>query len=200
VTLAVLGVLVISAGLYLVIGDMAGLVVGKTMFALGLLGQLGLLIWWGSRGEIGEGMQLAPVAGQRRLLVLANAGLERVDVPRLAGRTDEAMIVAPVAAASWLHAVADDVDVEFQTAQKRVDAVVDALRQAGVTAQGMADIARPATALIDGLREFPATEILVLPSREKGWANANALVEQMQAQFDLSVDEPGRPQTILATA
>jgi hypothetical protein len=200
VTLAVLVVIALSIGLYLVIGDLAGFVIGKTIFALGMLGLLVLLIRWGRRGETTEGVQLAPVAGNRRMLVLANAGLERLDVRHLAGRADEAMIVAPVAAASWLHALADDVDVELQTAQKRVDSVVDALRRAGVIAQGRADIAPPATALIDGLREFPATEILVLPCREKGWANADALVEQVRAEFGLSIIETGRSQTILAAA
>jgi hypothetical protein len=202
--LAVVGVIAISVGPYLVVGELAGLVIGKTFFALALLGLLGLLIRWGRRGEKAEAIQLAPVAGHRRLLVLANAGLEdparRADVCGLADRADEAMIVAPVVAASWLRALADDVDAELEAAQKRVDAVVAALRRAGVKAEGRADIASPTTALVDGLREFAPTEILVLPTQEKGWANANTLAQQVRTQVGLGVGDPELSQIRLTAA
>jgi hypothetical protein len=42
---------------------------------------------------------------------------------------------------------------------------------------------------IDGLREFAATEILVLPSEEKGWTKANTLAEQIRTELGLSIDE-----------
>ena len=204
VTLAFSGVIVISAGLYLVIGKWAGVFIGKLFFPLALLGLLGLLLRWGRQGETTEGIQVAPVATHRRVLVLANAGLEhpeaRADLFRLAARTEKAMIIAPVAAASWLHALADDVDAELQTAQGRVEAVVAALRLVGVNAGGRADIAPPATALIDGLREFAATEILVLPSGEKGWTKANTVAEQIRTQLGLSVNEPDPSQISLAAA
>jgi hypothetical protein len=204
VSLALVGVIALSVGPYLVVGELAGLVIGKTFFALALLGLLGLLIRWGRRGDKAEAIQLAPGAGHRRLLVLANAGLEdpaaRSDVCGLVDRADEAMIVAPVVAASWLHALADDVDAEFEAAQRRVDAVVAALRRAGVKAEGRADIASPTTALVDGLREFAPTEVLVLPSREKGWANADTLARQIRTQAGPGVGDPGRSQVPLTAA
>jgi hypothetical protein len=193
VTLAVSGVIATSVGLYLVVGDWAGLFIGKLFFPLALLGLLGLLLRWGHLGETTEGVRAATASAHRRVLVLANDGLEhsavRADVCRLAGRATEAMIVAPVAAASWLHALADDVDAELQTAQERVDAVVTTLRRAGVNAEGRAHLASPATALIDGLREFAATEILVLPSGDKRWTNANTLAQQIRTQLGLSVNQ-----------
>ena len=193
VTLAVSGVIVISVGLYLVVGKWAGLFIGKLFFPLALLGLLWLLLRWGRQGETTEGIEAARASAHRRMLVLANDGLEhpavRADVCRLAGRAEEAMIVAPVAAASRLRALADDVDAEIQTAQERVDAVVATLRRGGVNAEGRAAIAPPATALIDGLREFAATEILVLSSGEKGWTKANTLAQQIRTQLGLSVNE-----------
>ena len=69
-----------------------------------------------------------------------------------------------------------------------------------MNAGGRADIASPATALIDGLREFPATEILVLPSGEKGWTKASTLAEEIRTQLGLSVNELDSPQIPLAAA
>ncbi len=99
------------------------------------------------------------------------------------------MIIAPVAAATWLHALTDDVDSELQAAQVRVEGVVAALRLAGVDAGGRADVAAPDAALIDGLREFAATEILVLASGEKNWVKATSLAEQIRTLLDPRLDE-----------
>src|SRR5260221_1864274 len=107
VTLAFCGVIVISAGLYLVVGKWAGLFIGKLFFPLALLGLLGLLLRWGRQGETTEGIQVAPVAADRRVLVLANAGLEhpeaRPDLFRLAARADETTIISPRSSTSCLQ-------------------------------------------------------------------------------------------------
>ena len=194
VTLALSGIIAVSVALYLVIGKWAGLFVGKLFFPLALVGLLVLLVRWGRRNVTTDGIQAAPATAPRRLLVLANSGLEQpalvAEVSRRAGRgRAQAMIIAPVAATSWLHALADDVDTELQTAQKRVDAVVASLRSAGVNAAGRPDVARPASALIDGLRQFAATEVVIVPSADKGWKDANTLAQQIRSQLGLGVTE-----------
>ena len=134
VTLALSGIIAVSVALYLVIGKWAGLFVGKLFFPLALAGLLVLLVRWSRPDVTTDGIQAAPATALRRVLVLANSGLEQpalvaeVCGPAARGKA-QAMIIAPVAAASWLHALADDFDAELQTAQKRVDAVVASLRK-----------------------------------------------------------------------
>jgi hypothetical protein len=192
VTLVFCGVLAVSFGLYLVVDMWAGLFVGQLLFPLALLGPLGFLFRCGRQRETTAGIQVAPAGAHRRVLVLANGGLEhaeaRAELLQLAANAEGAMIIAPVAPASWLHALADDFDGEIQAAQRRVDAVVGAFRLAGVHTNGKADVALPAAALIDGLREFGATEILVFPSGGKGWTKANTLAKQIRSQLSPSVE------------
>lgn len=192
-TLTLCGILAISFGLYLVIDKLAGLFIGQLLFPLALLGPLGLMLRYGREGETTDGIHVAAVATRRRVLVLANARLEhpqgQADLFRTVARAEKAMIIAPVAAATWLHALTDDVDSELQAAQVRVEGVVAALRLAGVDAGGRADVAAPDAALIDGLREFAATEILVLASGEKNWVKATSLAEQIRTLLDPRLDE-----------
>jgi hypothetical protein len=103
-TLALVGIFVISVGLYLVIGKVAGLFVGKLLFPLALGGLLGLvLLLEGRRGETTEELPKAPSDGPRRVLVIANEGLQN---PALGAElcdhrkrvVSEALIVAPVVA------------------------------------------------------------------------------------------------------
>ena len=193
VTLAFSGAIAISFGLYLVLDKSVGLFMGQLLFPLALLTPVALLLHCGREPEPNDGIHIAAGSGRRRVLILANAGLEhpdgRDDLFRIAARAEKAMIIAPVAAATWLHALADDVDSELRTAQARVESVVAALRFAGVDAEGRADIAAPATALIDGLREFGASDILVLASEGKSWAKATSLATGMRIRLDPSVDE-----------
>ena len=205
VTLAISGVIAVSVSMYLVIGKWAGLFVGKLFFPLALIGLVGLMIRWGRSGLATDGISAVPVTAPRRVLVLANSGLDQpalvAEVCRSASRGPaQAMIIAPVAAASWLHALADDVDAELHAAQNRIDAVVASLRRAGVNASGRPDVARPASALIDGLREFAATEVVIVPSREKGWKDANTLAQQMKKQLGLGVTELDSTQVTLVAA
>jgi hypothetical protein len=138
----------------------------------------------------------APGEGPRhRVLVIANRGLEDpalcAEVCRRSDRTaTEAMILAPVVASSPLRELADDVDRELDLARRRLDAAIRSLRGEGVTASGRADIADPMESLLDGLREFPPNEILMLPDREADWHSAADLAEQVR-------DEVGPPVTAI---
>jgi hypothetical protein len=142
VTLAGVGIVAISLALYLVIGRVAGLFVGKLVFVLAFGGLLGLiLLLEGRQRENIETPSRAPAEGPRRVLVVANAGLEHAALCReicdpTGGSASEAMIIAPVTAPSRLHALADDIDTELTAAQSRVDTAVAMLASAGVPAAG----------------------------------------------------------------
>lgn len=131
---------------------------------------------------------------RHRVLVIANQGLED---PALCEEVchhggcagTEAMIFAPVVASSRLRDLANDVDRELELAGRRVDAALQALREAGVRAGGRADIAEPMESLLDGLREFPANEIVMVPGREGDWEAACALAERVRSEAGLPVTE-----------
>ena len=197
-TLAVVAIVVMSGALYLVVGKVAGLFVGKLLFILALGGLLGLILLRARRGESTEDMARAPAGGERRLLVIANEGLLN---PALCaevcdGRsngTTEAFLVVPVIASSRLHALADDVDTELLRAEQRLDTALETLRCAGVKAAGHPDIGQPMRCLVDGLREFPATEVVMLRGGESGWEDAERFAERVTAELELPVTEVAVP-------
>lgn len=139
-----------------------------------------------------------PPANGHRVLVVANRGLEDRDLCQAVCRRGErlpteAFVIAPVDAGSALGDLADDVDTEQAAAGRRVDAAVATLSEGGVRASGRADIADPVEALLDGLREFPPNEVVLAPGSERGWGEADALVERIEA-------EAGLPVTVLPPA
>ena len=197
VTLAAVAIAAISFGLFVVIGGAGGLFVGKLLFIFGLGGLVGLiLLLEGRRGETTEAVAAATPAsdGRDRVLVVANEGLESAALceevcARGNGGGVETMIVAPVVASSALRALADDVDGELHEAQDRVDVAIEVLRRAGVHATGHVDIGDPMRCLIDGLREFPATEVLMIEGGEHGWKRADRFAERVRTEMSLSVQE-----------
>ena len=206
VTLAALAIIVISVGLYLVTGRVAGLFVGKLLFILALGGLLGLILRIdGRQAETTEGLSRAADDEQRRVLVIANRGLGDPALCAAICNSDatgasEAMIVAPVVASSRLHALADDVDEELADAETRLDAALAGLGQAGVDAKGRVDIGAPMRCLIDGLREFPATEVLMLEGGERDWADAERFAERVRTEIGLPVTEIETSQAALVAA
>jgi hypothetical protein len=193
VTLAVFGIIAGSVALYLVIGKVAGLFVGKLLFIVATGGLLGLiLLLEGRHGETTVGVSRAPAGGPRRVLVVANEGLEQAPLCEAVRdpegeSTREAMIVAPVVAPSRLHALTDDVDAGLNLAQERLDTAVATLRRAGITAAGRAAIGAPITGLLDGLREFPATEVVMLRGGEHGWEDAEKLAGRLRTELGVHV-------------
>ena len=195
VTLAGVTVIAISVVLYLVIGRWGGLFVGKLLFVALLGGLLGLIaLLGGRRGDTTASVRPVPAAGERHVLVIANEGLESEALcERICsdahGRKGDALIVAPVVASSPLHALADDVDQELEAARLRIDDAMWKLRAAGMPAGGHADIGDPMTSLIDGLREFPATEVVMLHGGERGWSRADRFAERVRSELGLPVTE-----------
>ena len=73
-----------------------------------------------------------------------------------------------------------------------MDAALQTLSAAGVQASGRADVAEPMDALLDGLREFPSNEVVMLPGGEARWDSAGALAERVRAEVGLPVTEVSR--------
>ena len=138
-------------------------------------------------------MAVVPDEGPRhRVLVIANQGLEDEALcDEICRRTDrtatEAMIVAPVVAHSRLAELADDVDREIEVAEQRLEAALGKLRDAGVNVAGRADIAHPMESLMDGLREYPPNEVLLLPDRETDWGSTVEMGERVRKEIGLPV-------------
>jgi hypothetical protein len=196
VTLAAVAIAAISFGLFVVIGGAGGLFVGKLLFIFGLGGLVGLiLLLEGRRGETTEAFATATASDDgERVLVVANEGLESAALCKeVCARGNkggaETLIVAPVVASSALRALADDVDGELHRAQNRVDVAIEVLRRAGVHATGHVDIGDPMRCMIDGLREFPATQVLMIEGGEHGWKGADRFAERVRTEMSLPVQE-----------
>lgn len=137
-----------------------------------------------------------PEGSRHRVLVIANRGLENPalydEVSRRAQRAaaTELMIIAPVHASSRLRTLADDFDAESRQARERVERALRHLGDRGVHATGHVDEdAEPMSALLDGLREFPADEVMMLPGAESGWEEAETLAERVRQEVGVPVIE-----------
>lgn len=119
------------------------------------------------RGAPGHGWTTSPD------LVIANLGVEDSalceEVCQRAGNSKTGvMIVAPVEASSSLRVLTDDFDTESGFARARVEKALGTLRERGVRASGhVGEDADPWRALLDGLREFPADEVVMLPGGDR---------------------------------
>jgi hypothetical protein len=195
VTLAMLVIVLVCIGIFLLLGDFIGLFVAKLAFVLLIGGLLALLLrLGGKRRETMAGVTVAPQDGWHRVLVIANRGLEE---PALCAEVcsrgtrprTEAMIIAPVVASSWMHTVTDDVGPELGLAQGRVDVALKTLVSKGIKANGHAAFGQPMTSLLDGLREFPASEVVMLNGGENDWEDASVFAERVRAELGLRVTE-----------
>jgi hypothetical protein len=189
-TLYTFAVLAISLAIFRFGGPIAGLVVAVALWVPMLLFAI---------REIGQPPTPLDVNAEargprHRVLVIANQGLEDPALCREVCRREErtateVMIVAPVAASSRLHALSGDLDHELELAGERVDAALRMLSGAGVQASGRADASEPMNSLLDGLREFPPNEVVMLPGRETGWESAGALAQRVRTEVGLPVTE-----------
>jgi hypothetical protein len=194
-TLYTFGVLVVSLALFRYASPIAGVVI-----AVGLWVPM-FVFAIRERGYPEAPLRIRQADGSRhRVLVIANQGLEDPklceEICHQSGRSaTEAMIVAPVVASSRLRDLANDVDRELALAGRRVSSALQELHAAGVHADGRVDVAVPMESLLDGLREFAANEIVILPggdaqARHGGdWAAASALAERVHSEAGLAVTE-----------
>lgn len=187
-TLYTFAVLAVSLAVFRFAGPIAGIVVAVALWVPMVL----FAIQGRGRQPVSLGVAAAPAGPRHRVLVIANQGLADPslcgEVCRRAGRTEtEAMVLAPVVAGSRLGELADDVDRELERATARVEEAVRALREEGIEAHGRASVAGPMDSLLDGLREFPPNEIVMLPGGESGWEQADGLAERVRAETGLPV-------------
>jgi len=137
-------------------------------------------------------VEVPPKGPRHRVLVIANRGLEDDALcdevcRRRAHTATEAMIVAPVVASSRLAELSDDVDSEMEVAEGRLQGALRRLRDAGVKADGRADISPPLDSLMDGLREYPPNEVVMLPDREIDWEAATEMADRVRREVGLPV-------------
>jgi hypothetical protein len=189
-TLYTFGVLAVSLAVFRFGGPVAGIVVAvalwipMVLFAIREVGQPAAPLEFKSQSE----------GPRHRVLVVANQGLEDPALCREICRREqriptEVLIVAPVVASSRLRDLTDDVDRELDLARHRVEAALQTLRDAGVEGRGRADISEPIDSVLDGLREFPPNEVVIMPGRETRWEPAGALAERLRAEAGLPVTE-----------
>ena len=189
-TLYTFGVLAVSLAVFRFGGPVAGIVIAvalwipMVLFAIREVGEPPSPLEFKSQGQ----------GPRHRLLVVANQGLEDPALCREICRREEripteVMIVAPVVASSRLRDLTDDVDRELDLARHRVDAALQTLSDAGVEGRGRADISEPIDSVLDGLREFPPNEVVIMPGRETRWEPAGALAERLRAEAGLPVTE-----------
>jgi hypothetical protein len=128
--------------------------------------------------------------------VIGDERLVREIVRHAEGRTAEARIVAPARVKSPLALAAGDVDEDIEDARRRLAESVEALRRNGIEASGDVGEADPVLALEDGLRLFPADEVIVVAraGERRTWLEED-FIERVRREVDLPVTvaevEPG---------
>jgi hypothetical protein len=183
------GVLAVSLAVFRFGGPIAGIVVAIALW----IPMVVFAIRGAGQPPAPLGVSAAPSGGRHRVLVIANHGLEDpalcAEVCRRADRAEtEAMVLAPVFASSRLGGVSDDVgEGELKQAQQRVEAAVATLNRNGVEASGHVTVTEPMQSLLDGLREFPPNEVVLLPGRETGWQGTDTLAERVREEVGLPV-------------
>jgi len=189
-TLTLIGILLASLAVFKVAGNLGGM-----MFAvLCALVFGGLFFLSGGEGEeTMDGVEASPEDGAHRVLVIANLGLEEpalcAEVCARGTRADtEAMIVAPVVA-SRLRTLTDDNLPAMEIGEARVAVALATLEREGITASGHAAPGEPMNTLLDGLREFHASEVVMLDGGEADWEDASAFAERVRQEVGIRVTE-----------
>jgi methylmalonyl-CoA mutase cobalamin-binding subunit len=152
-----------------------------------------------------EGVTPAAHDRSHRVLVISNLGLEHAALcaevcHRGTQAGTEAMIIAPVVASSRLHKLTDDIGPELGIAQHRLDVALETLKSNGIKATGHAAPGDPMDALLDGLRQFHANEVVMLRGGETGWDEATTFAERVRNEVGLLVTEVDPPAEHLASA
>jgi len=173
--------------------------------ALGIIGLIALIAvsWWAlgrphrppapAPGARPAGAPAPPDDGVRRILVIAGDAatpdqLGPVLSPNPAGRDTRAFVVAPVLGSRTSTLTGDEGD--YDAASAHLEATLSALEKLQVPANGRVGARDPLQAADDGLREFPAGEILfvVNTSGATSWLE-DGVVEEARARYPLPVTE-----------
>lgn len=131
--------------------------------------------------------------GLHRVLVIADDACQAADLaPAVAAHGEEGrravFVVAPVVGSRTARWTGDE--HSYQEASKHLDTTLAALRELGVVAEGHVGSHDPLQAAEDGLREFPADEIVfaVHPSDARNWLE-RGVVDAARARYPITVTE-----------
>ncbi len=133
--------------------------------------------------------------GDFRLLVVATSSnisepVRREIERRAEGRHTQTMVVVPALAGSRFEQAAGDVDEGIAHADEQREASAEEAREAGAKLVADARIgdSDPILAIEDGLREFPAQEILIVtrPAEQAAWMEAD-LFDRAKERFRLPI-------------
>ena len=146
-------------------------VVGGRWWGVGVFAALTAVaaLWFFRREAVAPPPQTAPrrraVEGEKRILVVANETvggrtLREMIRKRSEGVREEVLVVCPALNTPLKHWVSDE-DAARGAAQKRLDASVAQLREAGVNVRGEVGDGDPLQAVEAALRTFGADEIVI---------------------------------------
>jgi hypothetical protein len=182
----------IASGIFFAAGPVAAIIASLILWG----GLLWFVVRAGSPGPDLADIGRAPEGHLHRVLVVANQGLEGPAVyDEMARRSKlaslDVRILAPVGAGG-LGGLTGDTDAASRRAAERVNAAVDKLGERGVQASGRIDeAADPVRALLDGLRERPANEVVICPGDEQDWSEAGSLAQRVREEVGVPVTELG---------
>jgi nucleotide-binding universal stress UspA family protein len=154
---------------------------GGTWWGVGVFAVLTVVatFWFFRRDAVAPAPQTAPrrqsAEGEKRILVVANETVGgrtlREMVRQLSEDVrEEVLVVCPALNTPLKHWVSDE-DAARVAAQKRLDASVRQLREAGVNVRGEVGDGDPLQAMEDALRTFGADEIVISthPEGRSNW-------------------------------
>lgn len=118
-------------------------------------------------------LEANPTDGIHRVLLVADEKFRGIDFlnelrshMKAPKAEVEIFVVAPALAESALHHEMADFDSAIEEAGHRLDAIIAELKQNGINAIGHVGDGDPVTAVGDGLREFPADELVMVSHPE----------------------------------
>lgn len=150
-------------------------------------------------------LDAGPADDIHRVLVVADEmfhGSDFLDELRSHMKSPEArveiFVVTPALAESGLHHEMADFDSAIREAGHRLDGILKELKSSGINAIGHVGDGDPVTAVGDGLREFPADELVIVshPESQRSYAEKD-LWDRLTLDFRLPISniEVTRPGT-----
>jgi hypothetical protein len=128
-----------------------------------------------------------------RLIVLANhpvasPALMAAIEERCRDREDEVLVVVPASSGSRAARWASDLDAPIEAARERMEASMEALRQAGLRARGQVGDSDPNLALGDALRVFAPHEVIVSTNpADRAQPFERGMVQRAREESDVPV-------------
>jgi len=143
-------------------------------------------------GERPAGAVAPPDDGVRRVLVIAGDEVTPAELEPVLSLTDgvtaKAFVVAPVLGSRTSTLTGDDGD--YEAASTHLESALGALKALQVSARGRVGARDPLQAADDGLREFPAGEILfvVRCAADTNWLE-EGVVDEARSRYPIPVSQ-----------